>query len=122
MKNNDLKFELEQAILDAWHVVDDIDTVYHHSDHRNEDQLMNLLLGIKELYQLKFEKLFDTFEQYTKEQRSDLWSDFFADTGVDIDRGVESTLESTDDELSPHPPFDVASQYRSAKRSTKKDK
>jgi len=111
MKNNDLKFELEQAIMDAWHVVDDIDTVYHRGDILNEDQMMNLLLGLKELYQLKFEKLFDTFEEYTREERSD-WSDFFED------RSVESTF----DELPPDPLLDVANQYRSTKRSTKKDK
>lgn len=60
--------ELEQDIMDAWHVVDDINTVYHRSEGLSEDQLMNVLLGIKELYQLKFEKLFDTFEKYVAEQ------------------------------------------------------
>jgi hypothetical protein len=64
----DKLFELEQNIMDAWHVVDDINTVYHRSDTLNEDQLMNILLGIKELYQLKFEKLFNSFEQYVSEQ------------------------------------------------------
>lgn len=60
----DKRFELEQDIMNAWQVVDDINTIYHRSDTLDEDQMMNLLLGLKELYQLKFEKLFDTFERY----------------------------------------------------------
>lgn len=60
--NIDKRFELEQDIMNAWQVVDDINTIYHRSEGLSEDQMMNLLLGLKELYQLKFEKLFDTFE------------------------------------------------------------
>lgn len=68
--NLDKRFELEQDIMNTWQVVDDINTVYHRSDTLTEDQLMNVLLGIKELYQLKFEKLFDTFEKYVEEQEN----------------------------------------------------
>lgn len=60
----DAKFELEQNILDAWHVVDDISTVYSRVDTLNQDEIMNLLLGLKSLYQIKFEKLFESFERY----------------------------------------------------------
>jgi hypothetical protein len=60
------QFELEQAIMNAWHIVDDIDTIYQRIDKPiDQDELMNLLLGLKTLYQLKFEQLFDVFEQYT---------------------------------------------------------
>jgi len=60
------QFELEQAIMNAWHIVDDIDTIYQRIDKPiDQDELMNLLLGLKTLYQLKFEQLFDVFERYT---------------------------------------------------------
>jgi hypothetical protein len=65
------QFELEQAIMNAWHIVDDIDTIYQRIDRPiGQDELMNLLLGLKTLYQLKFEQLFDVFEQYTSNVNS----------------------------------------------------
>lgn len=64
----DAKFELEQNILDAWHVVDDLSTVYSRVDTLSQDEIMNLLLGLKSLYQIKFEKLFESFERYSSAQ------------------------------------------------------
>lgn len=61
----DAKFDLEQNILDAWHVVDDLSTVYSRVDTLSQDEIMNLLLGLKSLYQIKFEKLFESFERHT---------------------------------------------------------
>jgi len=63
--NVDVKFELEQDILNAWHVVDDISAVYSRVDTLSQDEIMNLLLGLKSLYQIKFEKLFESFEKYS---------------------------------------------------------
>ena len=68
---SDKIFDLEQQIMNAWNVVDDIDMLYTYFgddpmfaglDAKAEDEMMNLLLGIKSMYALKFEKLFDTFE------------------------------------------------------------
>ena len=57
MKN---RFDLEQEIMDCWDVVKDIDLVYHaYGD--TSDELANALLGLKTLYQLKFQSMFDTF-------------------------------------------------------------
>lgn len=64
-------FDLEQDIMSAWTVVDDIDLLYTYFGDdpkftglsaQAEDEMMNLLLGMKSLYSLKFEKLFNTFE------------------------------------------------------------
>lgn len=60
------RFELEQAIMDCWHVVDDIKTVCARSDRMSQDELMNVLIGIHTLYQMKFEDLFEQFEDYTQ--------------------------------------------------------
>lgn len=68
---SDKIFELEQQIMNAWNVVDDIEMLYHYFgdnpkfeglDAKAEDEMMNLLLGVKSMYALKFEKLFKTFE------------------------------------------------------------
>lgn len=69
------KFDLEQEILACWHVVDDIkltyETVYDNPEFTGmsataQDKLSNLLIGLETLYQLKFEKCFNTFEQLVK--------------------------------------------------------
>lgn len=62
------QFDLEQEIMNCWHVVDDIDTVLTIVENGDEDRTMNVLIGLKELYSVKFEKLFDTFEKYLKEK------------------------------------------------------
>ena len=64
MKN---RFDLEQEIMDCWGVVDDIDIVYYKHAEAN-DELANVLLGLKTLYQLKFERLFNTFEDCIKQR------------------------------------------------------
>ena len=71
MKN---RFDLEQDIMNCWHVVDDIDILYENvceGRQFTDDEMANILLGLRGLYQLKFEKLFDTFEQYTTNQNGD---------------------------------------------------
>ena len=69
-------FDLEQQIMSAWNVVDDIEMLYtYFGDDPQfggmkasaEDEMMNLMLGVKSLYALKFEKLFHTFEEVCRE-------------------------------------------------------
>ena len=67
------RFDLEQGILKCWNVTDDIDMVYRkvmdNPDELNVDEISNLLLGIKSLYDLKFDELFNTFEQLTHDKK-----------------------------------------------------
>jgi len=66
------RFELEQQIMNCWSVVDDLDTLFEEvceNDEFTQDQISNILLGLKELYQLKFEKLFRQFEQSIRETK-----------------------------------------------------
>ncbi len=58
------RFDLEEQIMDCWGVVDDIKTVYSSGDNRevSEDEMMNALVGLQTIYQMKFEKLYQTFE------------------------------------------------------------
>ena len=63
------RFEFEQQIMDCWGICEDIDTLYRMSDIRemSEDELANALLGLKTVYGMKFELLFDMFERLIKE-------------------------------------------------------
>ena len=59
------RFDLEQQIMACWNVTSDIDTLCEgvlESD-MTTDQIANILLGMKQLYELKFDKMFRTFEQ-----------------------------------------------------------
>ena len=73
---SDKIFDLEQQIMTAWNVGDDIEMLYTHfgddplfsgMSSKAEDEMMNLLLGLKSLYAVKFEKLFHTFEEICRE-------------------------------------------------------
>ena len=67
------RFDFEQKILDCWRVVDDIETLYtaigDSQPPLNEDQIMNILLGMKEIYHLKFNNLFSQFETMISEKK-----------------------------------------------------
>lgn len=75
---NDKIFDLEQQILRCWNVTDDIDLITTHfvdspdwaGEHFSAkacDALMNKYLGLKEVYELKFDQMFRTFEEVCKE-------------------------------------------------------
>ena len=68
---SDKIFDLEQQIMQCWNVVDDIDMLYEYfgdnefftgMDSKHADEIMNCMLGLKTLYQVKFEKTWHTFE------------------------------------------------------------
>lgn len=65
-------FDLEQEILDCWKVTDDIETVtkwfvddpcWEGIDPKLADAIMNKYFAIQELYELKFNKAWNTFEK-----------------------------------------------------------
>jgi len=59
-------FDLEQQILDCWKVTNDIEMVTRHlidhTDGYSDDDVMNKYLAIKDLYEVKFEAMWRTFE------------------------------------------------------------
>ena len=57
------RFDLEQDIMNCWNIVEDMKTIYDMLDYTDQDKVMNSLLGLQTLYQMKFEKLWATFEQ-----------------------------------------------------------
>lgn len=61
------RFDLEAAIMEAWSTTEDIDLIYHNTDNldltpKDCDTLQNQLLGLKHISDLRFRKLWDTFE------------------------------------------------------------
>ena len=66
-------YDLEPMIMDCWKVCEDLETVFKQvSDGAQEptlDQLMNTLMGMKQLYEWKFEQLFEMYEMVLKMQR-----------------------------------------------------
>lgn len=66
------RFDLEQEIMNCWHVTDDINSLleaYLDGPEMSKDDVANVLLGIKTLYHFKFDKLFSTFEQCIKNEK-----------------------------------------------------
>ena len=58
------RFDLEQQIMTCWSVCEDLKAIETTFDSRkmSEDELLNLLIGVRTLYQIKFENLFASFE------------------------------------------------------------
>ena len=65
------RFELEDAMSNLHQLGEDIDTIiYAIGDcpiKHTEDQLLNMLIGIKQLHDTRYQKMWDVFEQLIKE-------------------------------------------------------
>jgi hypothetical protein len=65
------QFDLEHRIMQCWQVVNDLDILTAHIldvKKMSEDEIANALIGIKQLYDMKFYGLMSTYEKYLKEQ------------------------------------------------------
>jgi hypothetical protein len=61
------RFDFEQQILKCWNVTDDLREVSeyfldHHDSNFTKDKVANTLIGYAEMYDIKFNKLWDQFE------------------------------------------------------------
>lgn len=75
IRNSDI-FDLEQEIMACWNVIDDLGMITEHFIDSSEfkhmppdiaDSIMNKYLGLKEVYDVKFKRLWATFEVVCKE-------------------------------------------------------
>ena len=59
------RFDFEQQIMECWKITDDIKSTIEGIDTHDltSDQVLAILSGLKELYEMKFNKLWDCFEQ-----------------------------------------------------------
>ena len=66
------QFDLEQQIMQCWNIIEDIRVVYtRHLDGEKPltvDEISNILIGMEQLYDIKFYNLFSTFEKFLKER------------------------------------------------------
>ena len=70
-KENANRFDLEQDIMDCWNITKDLDSLLLAVERGDEDQIMNIIIGLRSLYDLKFEKMFNTFEQCIRNREFD---------------------------------------------------
>ena len=72
-------YELEPHIMDCWSVCNDLESVFKQIGDGErvptEDEMMNTLMGMQQLYQWKFEQLFFKYEQIQKAQREAVIND-----------------------------------------------
>jgi len=66
--------DLEPMIMDCWSVCNDLETVFKQIGDGErvptEDELMDALIGIQQVYQWKFEQLFYNYEMLLQSQRN----------------------------------------------------
>lgn len=62
------RFELENAIMNAWNTADDIELLADAvlNDELTTDEIANALIGLKQLHSLRAKKTFDIFEELTE--------------------------------------------------------
>lgn len=63
------RFTLEEKIMDCWQVVNDLDLLFSRTceEQMEMNDVVNLALGLKTLYQHRFDDLFSTFETLCKD-------------------------------------------------------
>jgi hypothetical protein len=71
MKDATDRFDLEQNILKTWNVTEDIYLLYENvmEKEMTTDEIANTLLGMHQLYEMKFNKLWDNFETLIEEKK-----------------------------------------------------
>jgi hypothetical protein len=62
------RFDLEQEIMECWNVTRDLQNLYD-CEELCEDDKLNYLLGVITIYEVKFNKLWNTFEQCIKDRQ-----------------------------------------------------
>ena len=66
-------YDLEPMIMDCWHVCDDLQVVFRQIGDAERDpthdEMMNTLMGMQQLYQWKFEQLFNKYEDVLRDRQ-----------------------------------------------------
>ena len=60
----DAALSLKQDIMSAWQTEEDLDLIIHHWDELTEDERLNSLIGLKELHDMRCNRLFESFESF----------------------------------------------------------
>ena len=64
------RFDLEEQILDCWNITKDLDILTEAVIEQNlsQDDISNALIGLKTMYELKYDKMWKTFEQLIRSE------------------------------------------------------
>ena len=71
------QFDLENEIMNCWRIIDDLKSLREHfmeGERVTDDSISNVLIGLETLYNIKFEKLFRTFENMLKSQAEEVFN------------------------------------------------
>ena len=86
------QFDLEQEIMNCWNITTDLNVLFEElceSEKMTNDRMANIVLGMKELYEIKFNKLFRTFEDFLQDyytiKNNTEWKDRLV-SGKDVEK------------------------------------
>ena len=67
------QFDLEQQMMHCWSVVDDLKDLNNYCGNRgcNAQEVLDVVNALATVYQLKFELMFETFEELLAERREE---------------------------------------------------
>lgn len=79
------RFDFEQQIMSCWNITTDLKDLNEGVIESNlsKDQISNALMGIEQLYELRFNKLFQQFETLVREHAQSLDRDYLGETLYD---------------------------------------
>jgi len=65
------RFDMEQEIFQSWHITDDLNVLHEAVLEKDisKDEISNILLGMEQLYNQKFQRLMSTFEELIKNKK-----------------------------------------------------
>lgn len=68
------RFEMETQIMSCWNITTDLKDLTEGvlEYDMSHDQIANALMGMQELYEIRFDKLFRSFEQLVREHAKTL--------------------------------------------------
>ena len=84
------RFDMEQQLLKCWDITQDLYLLAERYEH--DDELSNFILGIKNVYELRHDKLWQLFEEVVVSKERNAFDilkptdDFFADEEANNER------------------------------------
>jgi hypothetical protein len=65
------RFDLEEQMLNCWNVTKDINVLTEGVMEKNltQDQIANALMGLEQMYDLKFDKMWTTFTKLIEDKK-----------------------------------------------------
>ena len=97
------QFDYEQQIMSCWNITSDLKDLSDEilEGNLSKDQISNVLIGLEQLYNIRFEKLFRIFEQFNRERYSLLntvKNQKFVQAQKDLFDGFELGLNGTSED------------------------